>query len=49
MRVFGPLAGEPTLDVAGNIYFTHHYYDGDTLLEADIYVSQREGDLEALS
>jgi hypothetical protein len=48
-KMFGPLAGEPTLDVAGNIYFTHHYYDGDTLLEADIYVSQREGDLEALS
>jgi hypothetical protein len=37
-------AGEPTLDDAGNLYFTHHYYTGgDTsrMLEADIYYCRK--------
>jgi hypothetical protein len=37
-------AGEPTLDDAGNLYFTHHFYTGgDTsrMLEADIYYCRR--------
>jgi len=35
-------AGEPTLDDAGNLYFTHHFYDNGTMLEADIYVAYRK-------
>ena len=39
--IVSPLAGEPSLDSAGNLYFVHHYYSGDTMLEADIYVAAR--------
>ncbi len=41
--VVSPLAGEPTLDREGNLYFVHHYYDdaADKLWEADIYVCRR--------
>ncbi|MCU0861479.1 MAG: hypothetical protein MUE65_04090 [Methanomassiliicoccales archaeon] len=35
------LAGEPTLDQEGNLYFVHHYYQGMTMVEADIYVCYR--------
>lgn len=37
-------AGEPTLDDAGNLYFTHHFYtggDSSRMLDADIYVCRR--------
>jgi hypothetical protein len=40
-RMFFPLAGEPSLDIDGNVYFTHHFFDGDTMLEADIYVAYK--------
>ncbi|MEW6034833.1 MAG: hypothetical protein AB1603_08275 [Chloroflexota bacterium] len=43
--VVSALAGEPTLDAAGNLYFAHHRWD-DTLnrvTEADIYVCRRRG------
>jgi len=33
-------AGEATLDQEGNLYFTHHFYDGEAI-EADIYVARR--------
>ncbi len=38
--VVSSLAGEPTLDRDGNLYFVHHYYDdsADKIWEADIYV-----------
>lgn len=39
-RMFSSLAGEPTLDDAGRVYFVHHFFDGDTMLEADIYVAE---------
>ncbi len=41
--VVSPLAGEPTMDRAGNLYFVHHYYDdaADKIWEADIYVCRR--------
>jgi hypothetical protein len=39
--MFGPLAGEPTLDSMGNVYFVHHYYRGDEGIEADICVSYK--------
>ena len=39
--VISPLAGEPSIDTAGNVYFVHHYYHADTMIEADIYVAYR--------
>ena len=38
------LAGEPTLDSQGNLYFVHHYYDdsANKIWEADIYVCRRK-------
>jgi hypothetical protein len=43
-RVLSSLAGEPTLDRQGNLYFVHHYYDDTAkkLWEADIYVCRRK-------
>ncbi len=42
-EVVSCLAGEPTLDAAGNLYFIHHYYTADMaqMLEADVYVAYR--------
>ncbi len=37
--MFFPLAGEPSVDNYGNVYFTHHFYKNNTMLEADIYVA----------
>lgn len=43
-KVVGPFAGEPTFDAAGNLYFTHHFWDDatDSIIEADIYVCARK-------
>ncbi len=43
-RVLSSLAGEPTLDNQGNLYFVHHYYDdaAKKIWEADIYVCRRK-------
>lgn len=42
--VVSPLAGEPTLDSEGNLYFTHHRWDSalNRVSEADIYVCYRK-------
>ena len=42
--VVSSLAGEPTLDSAGNLYFTHHRWDStlNRVTEADIYVCYRK-------
>jgi len=40
--ILSQFAGEPTLDDAGNIYFTHHFYRDNAMLEADIYVANRK-------
>ena len=40
-RMFAPFAGEISMNNAGNLYFTHHFYEDDVMLEADIYVAQR--------
>jgi hypothetical protein len=29
------------MDNAGNIYFTHHFYKDNLMLEADIYIAHR--------
>lgn len=40
--IVSSLAGEPTLDAAGNLYFVHHYLTtGSRIIEADIYVCGR--------
>ena len=36
------LAGEATIDRDGNVYFTHHYYENDKMIEADIYVAMKK-------
>lgn len=40
--MFSPLAGEATLDNEGNVYFVHHYFKDDKMIEADIYVAYRK-------
>jgi len=40
--VASPLAGEPTIDNAGNLYFVHHFYSNSRMIEADIYVAYRK-------
>lgn len=35
------LAGEATLDAAGNLYFVHHYFVEGKMVEADIYLAER--------
>jgi hypothetical protein len=37
--ILSQFAGEPSLDDAGNIYFTHHFYNQSGMVEADIYVA----------
>ncbi len=41
-QIVSPLAGEPTLDQDGNLYFVHHYFIDDRMIEADIYVAYRK-------
>ena len=40
--IISQFAGEPTLDAEGNIYFVHHFYKDDEMIEADIYVAYRK-------
>ena len=30
------------MDNQGNIYFTHHFYKEDHMLEADIYIAKKK-------
>ena len=41
-EIVGSLAGEATVDSAGNVYFTHHYFENDKMIEADIYLIRRK-------
>ncbi len=41
-KMFSPLAGEPSIDIYGNVYFTHHFFEGDRMIEADIYVAYKK-------
>jgi hypothetical protein len=46
-QMFVNFAGEASLDEHGNVYFTHHFYENDRMLEADIYFAgKREPSLE---
>jgi hypothetical protein len=40
--IVSQFAGEPSLDSAGNLYFVHHYYRDNVMLEADIYYTARK-------
>jgi hypothetical protein len=40
--IISSMAGEATLDEQGNVYFTHHFFKGDKMIEADIYVAIRK-------
>jgi hypothetical protein len=41
-KILSDLAGEPSLDAAGNLYFVHHFLKGDKIVEADIYVAYKK-------
>jgi hypothetical protein len=40
--IVSPLAGEPSVDAAGNLYFVHHFFVGDKIVESDIYVAYKK-------
>jgi hypothetical protein len=40
--IVSQFAAEPTLDDTGNLYFIHHYFEKDVMIEADIYVAYRK-------
>lgn len=40
-QMFSQFSGEASLDITGNLYFTHHYYKDGIMLEADIYVASK--------
>jgi hypothetical protein len=42
VRMFFPLVGEPSVDEEGNVYFVHHFYKDNLMLEADIYVAMKK-------
>ncbi len=41
-KMFSNFAGESSLDNDGNVYFTHHFFKDDVMLEADIYVARKK-------
>jgi len=44
--IVSTFAGESTLDNAGNLLFTHHFYKDAVMLEADIYVAYRKPEIQ---
>jgi hypothetical protein len=40
-KMFSIFSGESSMDREGNVYFTHHYYKDDVMLEADIYIARK--------
>jgi hypothetical protein len=40
--IVSQFAGEPSLDAAGNLYFVHHFYRDNVMLEADIYYAAKK-------
>jgi hypothetical protein len=43
VKMFAPFAGEASMDLEGNVYFTHHFYKDSVMLDADIYVAAPTG------
>ena len=42
VKMFSIFSGEASMDREGNVYFTHHYFKDDQMLEADIYMARRK-------
>jgi hypothetical protein len=42
VKMFSIFSGEASMDVFGNVYFTHHYYKDDQMLEADIFIAKKK-------
>jgi hypothetical protein len=42
VQMFSHFSGEASLDIEGNVYFTHHFYQDDQMLEADIYIARKK-------
>lgn len=40
-QMFSHFSAEASMDIYGNIYFTHHYFKDDVMLEADIYIASK--------
>ncbi|MDD5163671.1 MAG: hypothetical protein PHD95_05700, partial [Candidatus ainarchaeum sp.] len=40
--MISPLAGEASLDNEGNVFFTHHFYKDNKMIEADIYTAKKK-------
>ncbi len=40
-KMFSLFSGEASMDNKGNIYFTHHFFKNNVMLEADIYVAYK--------
>ena len=40
--VISPLASEPSIDAAGNVYFVHHFLKDNQIIELDIYVAYKK-------
>jgi hypothetical protein len=43
-QMFTHFAGEASLDFEGNLYFTHHFFKDNIMLEADIYMARKIGE-----
>lgn len=41
-KIISPLAGEASIDNQGNVYFTHHFFKDNKMIEADIYVAYKK-------
>jgi hypothetical protein len=41
-QIVSSLAGEASIDKHGNIYFVHHYFKDDQMIEADIFVAYKK-------
>jgi len=39
--IISKFAAEPSLDLNGNIYFAHHFFENGVMIEADIYVAYK--------
>ena len=40
--IISQFAGEPTLDDEGNLYFVHHFFISDVMIEADLYIARKK-------
>jgi hypothetical protein len=40
--IISQFAGEASVDNEGNVYFTHHFYKDNKMIEADIYVAEKK-------